>query len=187
MISASSFTVQPLYCPAYSASFFDMHMCTFSIHAFSFCAWLQIKLWDNWLKGSTCIGRKQRFTTLLKRWKLVVLVVPSFTICVIRKVFGNNLYSKLFPSESLLQISHWIYTCLVNKLIASHQKLLSYYETLWEEKGEISGSWKVRHPQQCVVGFFGKAWSSVCREKFWMMRRCVLEYVLCWHERTWAH
>lgn len=42
-------------------------------------------------------------------------------------------------------------TCLVNKGVAPHRKLLSYPETLWEGRGEISGSREVRHPQQYVV------------------------------------
>lgn len=72
----------------------------------------------------------------------------------LKRCLGTICIKNYFHLNHFCKFSHWIYTCLVNKQSALHQKLLSYYETLWEEKWEISGSWKVRHPQQCVVFFW---------------------------------
>jgi len=114
VISASNFTLQPLYYPAYSASFFDMHVCAFSIHTFSFCACLRTELRDNWLKGSTCTGGKQGFTTLLKGWKLVVLLVPSFTSVWLKKCLGTICIQNYFHLNYFCKFSYRYYTCLVN-------------------------------------------------------------------------
>lgn len=156
----------------------------FSIRAFSFCAWLQsCERID--LKGALVLEENkdsQHWWRGESWWYWWFAVSPSVWL---KRCLGTICIQNYFHLTHLHKFSHWTYTCLVKKQSAPHQKLVIMKRC--ERRKEKSLGPGRSDILSNVLWFFGKAWSAVLREKFWMMRRCVLEYVFCWHEQTWLH